>query len=663
MVGSIYSHYLQCLTISRNWIPVEPIQEQTNKLPLCAEWEFPRNRLTIGEVIGSGAFGQVFKSDAVGIVAFDPRSSIKGKGARRRSLFGSARSPYYNNKQVTVVACKGLKEDASQSEYRDLVSELKILMHIGEHKNIVNLLGACTKGREWDILVIIEYCPHGNLHDFLRKQRDLFEPNWAPATEKPDELFTTTDLVITAFQVARAMEFLATRRVTRNVLVGENYVMKVADFGLARDIYKDEHYVKTTPGLLPVKWMAIEALVDRIYTHQSDAWSFGVLLWEIFTLGGSPYPSLPANEVYQYLMEGQRMHQPDDCPDKIEEKRREEKRREEKREKREKERREEKKKREEKRREEKRREEKRREEKREEREEKRRERRERRREREEKRERREEKERREREKRREEKRREEKRREERERERERREKKRREKRREEKRREEKRREEKRREEKRREEKRREEKRREEKRREENCCCIQYHPSTFFKCAFTKCLMFVFIFANRYALMLSCWEHEADSRPFSVYITVQTIDKLLEQKATQTGVEYLELENEVDSGKEQPYYLQPEEINSFQPPRSPGHSPLPPLPSDVIELEQLTRSNGEYQNTYKKDDDVLKNVPNIKIKRNGSAEYELLSEHQKKSDSSSIFVSYDDEQNERESEKDHLMKDCDDKGVF
>lgn len=62
-----------------------------------------------GKVIGSGAFGQVFIADAVGIVAFDPRSSMRGKGTRRRSRFGSTKSPYYNNKQVTTVACKGLK--------------------------------------------------------------------------------------------------------------------------------------------------------------------------------------------------------------------------------------------------------------------------------------------------------------------------------------------------------------------------------------------------------------------------------------------------------------------------------------------------------------------------------------------------------------------------
>jgi len=218
---------------------------------------------------------------------------------------------------------KSLKESATEAEHRDLVSELKILIHIGEHKNIVNLLGACTKGRERDLWVIIEYCPHGNLLDFLRKRREIFEATWTTPTEHADETFTTIDLYICALQVARAMEFLASRRcvhrdlAARNVLVGEDYVLKVADFGLARDIYKDEHYVKTTSGLLPVKWMAIEALVDRVYTHKSDVWSFGVLLWELFTLGGSPYPGLPANEVYQYLMEGNRMEQPVDCPDEM----------------------------------------------------------------------------------------------------------------------------------------------------------------------------------------------------------------------------------------------------------------------------------------------------------------------------------------------------------
>lgn len=303
--------------------PDKSLIEQTHKLPYDAEWEFPRERLVLGRPLGSGQFGQVYLAEAVGIVAFDPRGSVKRKSGRRRSRFGSNRNPYVGNKQVSKVAVKLLKEGATQSEYRDLVSELKILMHVGEHKNIVNLRGACTKGRECDVWVIIEYCPHGNMLDFLRMRREIFDPRWTTPTHNPDMQLTAIDLVIVAYQVARAMEFLTSRKcvhrdlAARNVLVGEDYVVKVADFGLARDIYKEDHYVKTTAGLLPVKWMAIEALVDRIYTHQSDVWSFGIFMWELFTLGGSPYPGIPANEMYNFLMSGKRMEAPVECPDDI----------------------------------------------------------------------------------------------------------------------------------------------------------------------------------------------------------------------------------------------------------------------------------------------------------------------------------------------------------
>ena len=92
-------------------------------------------------------------------------------------------------------------------------------------------------------------------------------------------------------------------------------MVKICDFGLAKNIQQDDNYVKKGDAPLPIKWMAIESIGDRIFTIKSDVWSFGVLLWEIFTLGKSPYPGIPADQhFYEQLVKGYRMEQPDKCP-------------------------------------------------------------------------------------------------------------------------------------------------------------------------------------------------------------------------------------------------------------------------------------------------------------------------------------------------------------
>lgn len=106
---------------------------------------------------------------------------------------------------------------ATIAEYKDLASELKILIHVGEHKNIVNLLGACTKGDR--LLIIMEFAPHGNLSKFLRKKRDIYEPTWETTTNNPDVELTISNLVVYAYQIARGMEFLASKKVR----VSQNY--------------------------------------------------------------------------------------------------------------------------------------------------------------------------------------------------------------------------------------------------------------------------------------------------------------------------------------------------------------------------------------------------------------------------------------------------------
>ncbi|XP_057697940.1 tyrosine-protein kinase receptor Tie-1 isoform X2 [Corythoichthys intestinalis] len=248
------------------------------------EWE----DIKFEDVIGEGNFGQVIKA------------MIKKDG----------------NKMSAAI--KMLKEFASENDHRDFAGELEVLCKLGQHPNIINLIGAC-ENRGY-LYIAIEYAPYGNLLDFLRKSRVLeTDPAFAKEHGTASTL-TSQQLLQFSVDVATGMHYLSDKQfihrdlAARNVLVGDNLVAKIADFGLSRG---EEVYVKKTMGRLPVRWMAIESLNYSVYTTKSDVWSFGILLWEIVSLGGTPYCGMTCAELYEKLPQGYRMEKPKNCDNEV----------------------------------------------------------------------------------------------------------------------------------------------------------------------------------------------------------------------------------------------------------------------------------------------------------------------------------------------------------
>ncbi|XP_066024479.1 uncharacterized protein [Pocillopora verrucosa] len=262
--------------------------------PLTRCWEVPRHNVTIEKIIGKGAFGQVAKGTAVG---------LRG-------------SP-----ETTTVAIKMLKTNATESDKRDLMKELDTMKQLKPHPYVIKLLGCVTESEQ--LLVLIEYVPFGDLLGYLRKSRGLKDTYYKDPDIKPQTNLTSQQLMKFAWQIADGMSYLSAKSIihrdlaARNVLVGQKEMCKVTDFGMARDVQQENIYERKTKGRLPVKWTAYEALLYGKYTTKSDVWSYGVLLYEIFTIGGSPYPRMDGRKIANLLQDGYRMPKPQHVDEKL----------------------------------------------------------------------------------------------------------------------------------------------------------------------------------------------------------------------------------------------------------------------------------------------------------------------------------------------------------
>ncbi|XP_076317921.1 proto-oncogene tyrosine-protein kinase receptor Ret-like isoform X2 [Tachypleus tridentatus] len=278
----------------------------TYKTMCDVKWEFPRENLILEETLGEGEFGKVMKARAWNIT---------------------------QQQEYVTVAVKMLKGNGTHAEEMDLFSEFNMLKEVC-HPNVIRLLGACTQ-KGGPLYIIVEYADLGSLRSFLRKTR-RFEVNCTRQVGNPTYFVDGGDisrqqfrsipwaeLLSFAWQIANGMSYLSDMKLihrdlaTRNVLLASGKVVKISDFGLSRDVYEGETYLKKSKGRVPVKWMAIESLEDNLYTLKSDVWSFGVVLWEIATLGATPYPGITPERLFQLLKAGYRMDKPNACSDEL----------------------------------------------------------------------------------------------------------------------------------------------------------------------------------------------------------------------------------------------------------------------------------------------------------------------------------------------------------
>ncbi|KPI96793.1 Tyrosine-protein kinase transmembrane receptor Ror [Papilio xuthus] len=238
--------------------------------------QYSLSQIKFLEELGEGAFGKVYK------------------GALK------------NNGETQYVAVKALKENASAKTQADFRREIDLISELS-HENIVCIVGVAL--REEPLCMLFEFMARGDLHEFLMGR--------APPSGKG---LPPMRLLNIAFNIASGMQYLASHHyvhrdlAARNCLVSDDFIVKISDFGLSRDIYSSDYYRVQSKSLLPVRWMPPESILYGKFTTESDIWSYGVVLWEIYSYGLQPYYGYSNQEVISMVRGGELLAAPTNCP-------------------------------------------------------------------------------------------------------------------------------------------------------------------------------------------------------------------------------------------------------------------------------------------------------------------------------------------------------------
>ena len=278
-------------------IPV--VQRQSDKMPL----EVSTSNIQEIRELGTGFFGQVVLAETVGLSPKDLKLSESDD----------------DKSKSTFVAVKKLKPNAPETMKETFEKEVMFMARL-DNRNVIRMVGVCYGDTPF---IIMEYMEKGDLNQYLKKFKVVTSTD---SELQGEDQIATGIMVHMTTQIASAMKYLASHNfvhrdlATRNCLVGPNYLVKIADFGMSRSLYESHYYIIHGHAVLPVRWMSTECFYGK-FSQKSDVWAFGVTMWEVFTLAKEqPYTGMSDQDVIEDAIKGKSrklLAKPAACPPEV----------------------------------------------------------------------------------------------------------------------------------------------------------------------------------------------------------------------------------------------------------------------------------------------------------------------------------------------------------